>query len=126
MPHPMNSEMKQCIDNCLDCYRTCRETAMYHCLEAGGDHVEPRHFRLMINCADICATSADFMLSNSDLHARICAACAEGCEACAKSCEEIGDMDECVRACRACAESCRRMAGMRPAAGQERRSSART
>lgn len=110
MPHVMNPEMKQCIEKCLDCYRTCREAALNHCLEAGGDHVEPHHFRLMINCADICNTAADFMLSNSELHGRICAACADVCEACAKSCEEVGEMDECVRACRECAEGCRRMA----------------
>jgi hypothetical protein len=90
---------------------------MNHCLEAGGKHVEPTHFRLMINCAEICRTAADFMLSNSPLHARICAACAEVCDACAQSCEQVGDMDECVQVCRRCAESCRKMAGGASAQG---------
>ena len=111
MAHEMNERMQQCIQDCLDCYQTCLHDATNHCLETGGKHVEPTHFRLMINCAEICRTAADFMLSNSSLHGRVCAACAEVCEACAQSCEEVGDMDECVRACRECAESCREMTG---------------
>ena len=123
--HQINQEMKQCVEKCLECYKVCRESAMNHCLQTGGEHVEPHHFRLMINCADICATAADFMLSNSELHARICAACAEVCEACARSCEELGGMDDCVRACRACAESCRKMAGTRTGRGEAERPAAR-
>jgi hypothetical protein len=49
------------------------------------------------------------MLSNSDMHAYVCIACAEVCKACAESCEQIGGMEECVQACRRCAESCRSM-----------------
>jgi hypothetical protein len=104
-------DMQECIDNCLQCYRICQETAMNHCLEKGGKFVEPQHFRLMLSCAEICRTSADFMLSGSDLHAETCAVCADVCEACAESCEQLGEMDECVRICRLCAESCREMAG---------------
>lgn len=83
---------------------------MNQCLETGGDHVAPEHFRLMINCADICRTAADFMLSSSRLHGQVCAACAEVCDACAVSCENLGDMERCVRACRECAQNCRAMA----------------
>jgi hypothetical protein len=109
--------MQQCIDDCLDCHRTCLYDAMNHCLETGGEHIAPAHFRLMMNCAQICQTAADFMLSASHLHARVCAACAEVCEACALSCEQVGDMDECVQVCRRCAESCRTMAGAAAAHG---------
>ena len=117
MAHQTDQQMQLCIDECLKCYQTCLHEAMNHCLETGGKHVEPTHFRLMINCSEICRTSADFMLSNSQLHARICAACAEVCDSCAQSCEEVGDMDECVQACRRCAESCRQMAGGTSAQG---------
>jgi len=106
-----SSSMQHCIDDCLHCYRTCLQMAMNHCLEAGGRHTEPEHFRLMMNCADICRTAAEFMLSSSPLHGPVCAACVEVCHACAQSCEQIGEMDECVQACRACMESCRLMAG---------------
>ena len=108
--HQQCVELKRCIDACLACYQSCRQTSMNHCLESGGRHVEPDHFRLMSTCAEICRTSADFMLSGSSLHGVVCGACAEVCEACAQSCENIGDMEECVDACRRCAESCREMA----------------
>lgn len=106
----MDSAMQECIDACLHCYRTCLQTAMTHCLEMGGAHVEPEHFRLMTNCAEMCRTAADFMLSKSPLHAQICAACGQVCDVCAQSCEQIGSMDECVQACHACAQSCNDMA----------------
>lgn len=103
--------MQECIDYCAQCHRLCLEMAMNHCLEQGGKHVEPAHFRLMMNCAQICQTAADFMLSRSPLHPQTCAVCASVCEACAESCETLDGMEDCVRACRACAESCREMAG---------------
>ena len=109
----MNQDMQRCIEICDQCHRTCLQMAMNHCLEAGGRHVEPEHFRLMLNCAELCQTSANFMASSSSLHQRICEVCAEVCEACAKNCEQVGDMEECVQICRRCAESCRRMAGVR-------------
>ncbi|WP_205609672.1 four-helix bundle copper-binding protein [Noviherbaspirillum galbum] len=105
----LSPDMQRCIDECLHCYRTCTEMAMNHCLESGGRHVEPEHFRLMMNCAAICRTSAEFMMSASPLHAATCAACAAVCDACADSCEQVGNMDECVQACRACAEMCHQM-----------------
>ena len=103
-------ELRECIEDCEECHRVCLEMAMGHCLAMGGKHTEPQHLRLMLNCAEICRTAADFMLSQSQLHHVVCDACAAVCEACANSCEEIGDMEDCVRACRNCAESCREMA----------------
>jgi hypothetical protein len=85
---------------------------MNQCLESGGKHVAPDHFRLLINCAEICQTSANFMLSASAFSNPICRVCAEVCDACAKSCEQIG-MEDCARVCRECAQSCRQMAGQR-------------
>jgi len=105
----MNSLMQDAIKACIDCHSMCLRTAMGSCLEQGGRHVEQDHFRLMINCAEICQTSANFMLSNSPLHGSVCAVCAETCEACAKSCDQIGDMRECADECRRCAKSCRSM-----------------
>lgn len=104
--------MQPCIDNCNRCAQTCLQTVMNQCLEMGGRHVEPEHFRLMICCAEICRLSANFMLSSSPFHTRTCEVCAEICEACAKDCASIGDMDECVSICRECAESCKQMASM--------------
>gem|GEM_PF-116325 len=112
--HTMNAEMERCIQNCLDCHRICEDTVTY-CTEMGGKHAEPTHLRLLRDCAQICVTSADFMLRGSDVHPRVCGVCAEVCEHCAESCEQFGDdaqMNECTEICRRCAESCRKMAGM--------------
>jgi hypothetical protein len=106
----LSVEMQKCIDECLRCHGICLAEAMNHCLEAGGKHVAPEHFRLMMACAEICRTAASLMLIGTGHHTRTCAACAEICADCARSCDRVGDMDECVRACMRCAESCRRIA----------------
>lgn len=106
-----SNEMKQCIQECLNCHSVCLETIQY-CLGKGGKHADPDHIRLLENCAEICQTSANFMLTGSDFHSRTCSVCAEICSACAKSCEALGDdpqMKVCAEACRSCAESCQRM-----------------
>jgi hypothetical protein len=108
--HLVNDEMQSCIAECLRCYQTCLSTAMGHCLEIGGQHTEPQHFSLMMACAEICRTSAHFMLLGSELHKHTCRQCAEICEQCAADCERVGEMRECVDACRRCAESCQKMA----------------
>ena len=73
-------------------------------------HTEPKHFTLMMACAEICRTSAHFMLLGSDLHKLTCRECAEICEQCAADCERVGEMRECTDACRRCAASCQKMA----------------
>ena len=104
------NHMQSCIDACTRCYQTCLQTAMNHCLESGGKHVGPTHFRLMMNCAQICQTSADLQLSGSVFCAKYCALCAEVCDACADSCATIDEMGDCEKVCRDCANSCRAMA----------------
>ena len=103
-------DMQACIDACLKCYSVCLGTAMNHCLKVGGKHLEPGHFRLMMACAEICRTSAHFMLIGTAHHRHTCRECAEICQECAEDCARLGDMEKCVKACRACAESCRKMA----------------
>ena len=107
----VNSEMQQCIENCLDCHSICLNTVTY-CLQKGGHHAEPAHIRLLQDCAEICQTSANYMLRGSDLHTRTCGVCAEVCERCAAECDRMGDdaqMKACADMCRRCAESCRLM-----------------
>jgi hypothetical protein len=109
----MSEEMQRCIQECSECHRVCVETVSY-CLQMGGRHAEASHIRLLLDCAEICQTSANFMLRGSDLHGRTCAVCAEVCERCAEDCEQFGDdaqMKACAEACRRCARSCREMAG---------------
>ena len=111
MHHHMTPQMQECIQNCLDCHKVCLQEAMNHCLETGGEHTEPSHFRLMMACAEICQASANIMLIGSELHPLTCGVCAEICTRCADDCERMGDMEECAVLCRQCAHSCREMAG---------------
>lgn len=106
--------VQRCIEDCLRCYRSCWSMALTHCLHKGGAHAEPGHLGLMLNCAQLCETTARFMLSGSTLHTELCALCAKVCAACAQSCAQLDGMQECEQACRACAESCREVAGVQP------------
>ena len=111
--HKLDDEMLACIEVCLDCHKACLQTIPY-CLQRGGMHAEPNHIRLMADCAEMCQTSANFMLRGSDLHHHTCGACAEVCERCAADCDRMSDdlrMAACAEECRRCAESCRAMAG---------------
>jgi hypothetical protein len=113
MPHAKpDARMERCIQECHECATVCLETTR-HCLELGGEHATARHIATLLDCADICETSAAFMARGSDLHGRICAACADVCERCAEECERFPDdemMRGCAEICRRTAQSCREMA----------------
>ena len=94
--------MRQCIQNCLECHSICVETAQ-HCLMLGGEHAGAKHVRLLLDCAQICQTCADFMLRTSHYHIKTCGVCAEICRDCAKSCEQMAGEDETMKKC---AEAC--------------------
>jgi hypothetical protein len=105
-------KLHDCIEECTKCHAICLETVNY-CLQQGGHHAEAGHIRLMLDCVEICQTSANFMLRGSPLHVRTCAACAEVCQACAEDCEQMGtgeQMRKCAEACRRCEDSCSKMA----------------
>lgn len=105
-------DMQECIQNCIDCHRTCLETTAC-CLQQGGTHADASHIRLLLDCTEVCQTSADFMIRGSFFHAKTCGVCAIICEVCARDCKDRGDdaqMKRCAEACRRCAESCRQMA----------------
>ncbi|OQW53881.1 MAG: hypothetical protein A4S09_06305 [Proteobacteria bacterium SG_bin7] len=106
----INQEMRNCIKTCRDCSEICLET-IAHCLEMAEEHSGREHISLLQVCADVCDTSARAMLLGSEVHQKVCEACAEVCKACAESCDQFDDelMDECARLCRDCAESCEEM-----------------
>src|SRR5262245_40074129 len=105
---PWNS-MHICIDACIECDRVCQGTITY-CLEQAGEDPAASHGRLLVDCAEMCQTSANFMMRGSRFHNRTCRVCAEICERCGESCEQVSNdsqMRACVEACRMCADSCR-------------------
>ena len=117
MPHhdahgSISPEMRACIEACTSCAEEC--TAMIeHCLKMGGAHADPSHITTMLDCAEICRTSANFMLRNSSLHTETCGVCAVVCRTCEESCRALDgpEMKECADECARCAESCEKMAG---------------
>ena len=62
--------MQECIAECQECHSSCL-ALVNHCLELDGSHADPAHVGLLADCAEICQTSANFML--------VCRACAEDC-----------------------------------------------
>lgn len=110
----ISSEMQRCIDNCLSCHATCEATLSY-CLARDGILADRTHMLLLLDCAEICATSAGFLLRSSSLHRYTCRACAAICGACADWCDRLqrdAVMKQCATTCRECAASCEEMAGM--------------
>lgn len=96
-----------------ECHRICMATVKY-CLDKGGKPADPRHIQTLLDCAEICQTTSNFILRESDMHERVCAVCADICEHCAESCEQVDDHDEmmkhCANVCRRCAEACQKIA----------------
>ena len=112
MHHKMNDEMQDCIKACLDTSDVCNQT-ITHCLSTGGVHAEASHIQLLLDCAEICQTSASFMGRQSIRHADICRICSDICQKCAESCRVFDDkaMSQCAEACLRSAKSCEEMAG---------------
>lgn len=100
-----SQEMDDCINGCLACHAACLQT-VEHCLETGGAHADRAHLRLLLDCAELCASSAHFMIRQSPFQGRICVLCAEACRACEEACRRMGDAADlrCAEACRRCAE----------------------
>ena len=109
-----NPKVEACIESCRSCEQACA-SSVSHCLGLGGAHATPEHITLLLDCARICATAADFMLRGSAHQVHVCGVCAKVCETCAKDCEQFSDdatMRRCADACRQGAKACQDMAAM--------------
>ena len=111
--HHSDDEMHECVRLCQDCHALCIQT-FTHCLTLGGRHAALDHIRLLLDCADMCETTAQYLLRGSSLHQRVCGLCAEVCRQCADNCLQLGGDDpmlkQCAEMCRRCAASCEHMA----------------
>ena len=105
------ASVQAAINAALDCVRACQICAAA-CL--GERDVEKLRdcIRLDLDCAEICAMTADFLSRESFFQAQACQLCIDICEACAAECGEHRRMEhcrECAAACNKCAEACRAM-----------------
>ncbi len=78
----------------------------------GGEHAKLEHLNLLMDCAKICSTNADFILRNSTYYPQTCGITADICDECGDTCDRFDDdfMKECANVCRRCSESCREIA----------------
>jgi hypothetical protein len=111
-PSAASADKQSAVASALHCARTCYEMAMSQARQPGGKPLEVEHLALMLNCADLCETTARFLINDSPVQARVAGVCAEVCQECARHCERVNDMNECVDACRACAVDCGRLSSM--------------
>ncbi|MGC4095747.1 MAG: four-helix bundle copper-binding protein [Nitrospira sp.] len=107
--HHMNEEMRRCLQLCHECHAICIQM-IGHCLGLGGRHATPDLIGILMDCAQICTTTADYMARGSSFHDRTCGLCAEICRLCAERCDRLAGDDQmvkhCAELCRRCAESC--------------------
>lgn len=109
-----SKEMQICIQNCSVCHQVCLQTLAY-CLKQDGEYLKPKHLKNLMDCAQICMVSADFMSRDSELQKAVSEVCANACLACAESCEQFADdqtLRLCADICRQCEESCGQMKTM--------------
>lgn len=62
MPHTLHqgtldADTRQCVEECLTCQSICTTTVTY-CLQRR--HADPEHIVTLLDCAEICGTSASF------------------------------------------------------------------
>ncbi|MBI2236735.1 MAG: four-helix bundle copper-binding protein [Magnetospirillum sp.] len=98
--------LTDCADACVNAHRACTEAAI-HGIQQGGEVAEWELVQLLLDCADITETNANFMMRSSRLHHLTCQVAAEVADRCATACERHAASD--IRL-KECAESCRRAA----------------
>lgn len=113
-----NRDLEPSVIACTECHGSCL-SVLAHCLQMGGDHAAPEHVRLLLDCAELCSVTADFMLRGSVFGNSAAELCAAVCRACAADCDRFADdaeMRSCAQACRKCADACERVGPMARAA----------
>ncbi len=109
-----NSKMLDCIDKCLYSYITCWKTRQGFSSSAGEDGLASLNPSLL-ECAEICRTTASSLHWDSAFWEASCALCADACATCAWACSRFSSDEqikavldacgECMTACRELAES---------------------
>jgi hypothetical protein len=110
----LTREMEEGIQDCLQCHRICLRTFSHlRTLELDAELAEPEQLNLLLDCADLCRVSADFMLRISELHVQVAELCCKACRRCQQLCELPSGEDpivlEYAATCARCANSCKRV-----------------
>jgi hypothetical protein len=65
----LNSQMEDCIQDCFNSHAVCLDTAM-NLLQKGHTYANP--VRILLDCSELCATNAHFMMRNSSVYGSVC------------------------------------------------------
>jgi hypothetical protein len=107
---PPATDLRGAFLACLRAHETCEQTVT-HALRDGG--VSDERIGALLDCADVCRTTARCIRQGSPLLRGTAGVCAELCERAAEACAPVaGDtvMAACAEACRRCAAWCRHLA----------------
>ncbi len=72
----------------------------------------PAMMCMLLDCAEMCQTTANCMMRGSMMCKQMCEVCAAMCTKCAEMCMMMSDMPQmmaCAECCRRCAECCTQM-----------------
>jgi hypothetical protein len=97
-----------CLEACLSCGQACTACGDA-CLSEDSVAELTKCIRTNLDCADLCAATANVLSRHTGYDAgltrAVLAACAKACGTCADECEQHADHHE---HCRICATECRR------------------
>jgi len=77
-------------------------------------HGDEGQIGALLDCAELCRMTANFLVRDSPLHSMACILCADACHRAARDCERFDDarMRQVAEACRRTADRCRRIAAL--------------
>jgi hypothetical protein len=101
-------------------HHVCLETLTYR-TEKGGRHAEASHMRLLMDCAQICQTSADFIIRKSELGEKACYFCATSATGARRPARASRATNRCGAVPRSAGNAPRCARKPRPAAAKEAR-----
>jgi len=100
---------EDCIAVCLGCASFCNHTALW-CIDVESHRMDMKKcIELTLECAALCAATAQLISMGSERAKELCRLCAEACDNCASQCDKFNseELCACTDLCRKCASACR-------------------
>lgn len=104
----MEQMFQNCITSCEKCQAACLR-AITQGLETGGEYSRLEHIRLLLDCAESCQVSANFLLRGSPSAGYFCSVGARLCDRYVRDYKRLSGLEACVAACEKAAALCRQM-----------------
>jgi hypothetical protein len=101
------NEYQSCIEACLKCVAACNHCAS-SCLKEQDVAMMARCVQLDMECAAICAATAQLMSMGSQYALQLVSICANICRECTDECgmHHNDHCKRCAEACLSCADAC--------------------